>query len=84
VLADVTVAIGCAAEDVDRTSAGGVLLAPAAALQDLGALVLGDHALDLNQEVFFGSVPRRIAQKDNFNIATSEFLEYQYLTCIFS
>ena len=71
-----------AAEDVDRAPAGGVLLAPAAPLHDLRALVLGDHALDLQQQVFLGSMPRRIAQKDNFNAATSEFLEYQNLICI--
>src|SRR6185312_12626245 len=35
VLADVAVAIGRTAEHVDRAAAGGVLLAPAAALHDL-------------------------------------------------
>src|SRR5258707_1313938 len=43
-LADVAVAVGRTAEHVDRTVAGGVLLAPATAFHDLGTLVLGDHA----------------------------------------
>ena len=84
VLADVTVAVGRAAEHVDRAVAGGVLLAPAAALHDLGALVLGDHALDLQEQVLLGSAARGIAQEDDLNAATGEFLEYQNLICIFA
>src|SRR5262245_26230270 len=49
VLVDVTVAVGRAAEHVDRTATCGVLLAPTAPLHDLRPLVLGDHALDLEQ-----------------------------------
>src|SRR5262249_44765842 len=49
VLVDVTVAVGRPAEHVDRTATCGVLLAPTAPLHDLRPLVLGDHALDLEQ-----------------------------------
>ena len=84
VLADVTVAVGRAAEHVDRAVAGGVLLAPATALHDLGALVLGDHALDLQEQVLLGSAAWGIAQEDDLNAATGEFLEYQNLICIFA
>ena len=59
--------------------AGGVLLAPAAPLQDLGALVLGDHALDLPEQVLFGAAARRIAQEDDLDAAMGEFLQYQDL-----
>src|SRR5262249_13714938 len=51
VLADVSVSVGRAAEHTDRTLACGVPLAATAALQDLGLLVLGNDALDLDQEI---------------------------------
>jgi hypothetical protein len=82
-LVDVTVAVGRAAEHVDRAVAGGVLLAPAAALQDLGALVLGDHALDLPEQVLLGPTARGIAEEDDLDAAMGEFLEYENLIRIF-
>jgi len=62
-------------EHVDRAVAGGVLLAPAAALHDLGALVLGDHALDLQQQVLLGSVAGGVAEEDDLDAATGELLQ---------
>ena len=84
VLADVAIAVGRAAEHVDRAAAGGVLLAPAAALHDLGPLVLGDHALDLEQQVLLGAVAEGVAQEDDLDAATGEFLEEQDLIGIFA
>src|SRR5947209_5938233 len=52
----VTITIWRGAQDVDRPAAGGVLLAAAAPLHDLGPLVLGDHALDLDQQVRRGVI----------------------------
>jgi hypothetical protein len=79
VLADVTVAVGRAAEHVDRPTACGVLLAPAATLHDLGTLVFGDHALDLEQQVRLGAAADGVAQEDDLDAATGKFLEDQYL-----
>src|SRR3954468_1633131 len=50
-LADIAVAIGRARQHADRALACGVALAAPAALQDLGPLVLGHHALDLQQQI---------------------------------
>src|SRR4051812_10172732 len=83
-LADVTIPIRGAAEHVDRAAAGGVLLAPAAAFQDLGPLVLGDHALDLDQQVLRGVMAEWVAQEDDLDPATGELFEDQNLICIFA
>jgi hypothetical protein len=47
VFADVAVAKRGAGEHIDRSGAGAVGLATPVALQDLGLLVLGEHALEL-------------------------------------
>src|SRR5262249_51466145 len=80
----ITISIWSGAQDADRPAEGGVLLAAAAPLHDLGALVLGDHALDLDQEV-----PRRIiavgvAQEDDLDAAAGGRLEDQDLIGIFA
>ncbi len=64
--------------------AGRVLLAPAATFHDLGTLVLGDHALDLQQQVLLGSAAGGIAKEDDLDAAMVEFLNEQYLICIFA
>ncbi len=79
VLTDVTVAVGRAGEDVDRAAARGVLLAPAATLQDLGALVLGDHALDLEEQVLLGAAADGVAHEDDLDAAPGEFLQDEHL-----
>jgi hypothetical protein len=79
VFADIAIAIGRTTEHVDRAAAGRVLLAPAAALHDLGALVLGDHALDLQEQILLGSAAGGIAQEDDLDPATIELLEEQHL-----
>ena len=60
-------------------AAGGVLLAAAAALQDLGPLVLGDHPLDLDQEVLRRVMAEGVAEEDDLDAATGEFFEDQDL-----
>ena len=61
-----------------------MLLAPAAALQDLGPLVLGDHPLDLEQQVLRGVMAEGVAEEDDLDAAPGEFLEDQNLICIFA
>ena len=84
VFADVSVAVGRTAEYVDRAAACGVLLAPAATLHDLGTFVLGDHALDLKQQLLLGATADGVAQEDNLNTALGEFLEDEDLIGIFT
>ena len=57
-LADVPVAERGAAEHVDRPGSGPVGLAAPVALHQLGFLVLGEYALELDQQLVFGAVPR--------------------------
>src|SRR5262249_29670481 len=83
-LAHITVAVGRTAENVDRAVAGSVLLTTAAPLHNLGALVFGDHALGLQQQVLLGSVAEGVAQEDHLDAAIGEFLEDQNLIGIFA
>jgi hypothetical protein len=48
------------------------------------ALVLGDHALDLQEQVRLGSVTRRVTPEDDLDTAAGEFLEHQNLIGIFA
>src|SRR4051812_49611435 len=48
---DVAVSIGRAGEGADRTRARHMAPSAPASLEDLGALVFGNHALDLKQQV---------------------------------
>ena len=57
VLPDVAVAVRRARQDADDAGLGAMPFATAAALQDLGPLILGHHALHLEQQ----SVLRRVA-----------------------
>ena len=82
--ADITISIRCRAQDVDRPTPRGVLLAAAAPLHDLGPLVLGDHPLDLDQEVLRGAMAEGIAEEDDLDAAMGEFFEDQDLICIFA
>jgi hypothetical protein len=84
VLADVAVTVGRPTEHVDRAATCGVLLAPSATLDDLGTLVFGDHALDLEQQVLLGAAADGVAQEDDLDAAASEFFENQDLICIFA
>jgi hypothetical protein len=56
-----------------------MLLASAATLHDLGTLVFGDHALDLEQQVRLGTTPDGVAQENDLDAAPGEFLEDQHL-----
>jgi hypothetical protein len=50
-----------------------------AALQDLGALVLGDHALDLEQEVVLGAGADGAVREDDLGAGLAELLDEENL-----
>jgi hypothetical protein len=83
-LDNVAVAVGRAAEHVDRSVACGVLFSTPAAFHDLGTLVLGNHPLDLKQEILLGIAADGIVQKDHLHAATPELLDDQHLISIFA
>jgi len=84
VLADIAVSIRCGGQHADRTPPGGVTLASPAPLHDLRPLVLGDHALHLEQQVLFRAGPDRAVEEDQFHAAALEFLHQQHLPGVFA
>ena len=59
-----------------------MLLTPAAPLHDLGALVLGDHALDLEQQVLLRAAADGVAEEHDLDAAPGELFKDQDLICI--
>ena len=83
-LADVPVPERRAAEHAHRARLGPVALAPAAALEDLRALVLGDHPLHLQQEVVLRGLPERPVQEDHVHAGAPELIHQQHLIGVFA
>src|SRR5262249_43738174 len=77
--ADVAVAVGRAAQDVDRPGPRRVPLAAAAAFEDLGTLVLGHHALDLEQQILFGGLADGPVQEDDLDAGALPLVQEQDL-----
>lgn len=50
-------------------------LTAATTLQDLGTLVLGDHALDLQQQVFLGGMADVAVEEDDLDTTTLQLIE---------
>jgi hypothetical protein len=63
---NIAVSEGSTGHHVDRTSLGCVLLATPTPLHDLGALVLGDNALHLEQQVVFRALAEWPVQGNPF------------------
>jgi len=84
VLADVTVPIRRARQHINGTATSGMLLAAATAFHDLGPLVLGDHALNLEQKVLLGVFTDGIVEEDDLDTTSCEFFDDQNLICIFA
>jgi hypothetical protein len=78
-LVGVAVAVGRRRQHADRAAARGVALAAAAPLEDLGALVLGHHALDLQEQVVLRRHPDRAVEEHDLGAAAAELVEQQHL-----
>ena len=73
---DVPVAVRGAGHDRDRAASGTVKLAAAAALSDLRALVLGDHPLELAEQLILrGAGPLGLLGEDHLDPGALELLE---------
>src|SRR5215210_3239576 len=81
-LADIAVAIGRARQNADRALARGVALAAPAALQDLGPLVLGHHALDLQQQIVLRREADRSIEEDDLDPSPVELVDQQHLISV--
>ncbi len=78
------VAVGAPLSTLTEPWRAAYCLPPATAFHDLEVLVLGNHALDLQEQVLLGPAAWGIAQKDDSNTTTDEFLQYQNMICIFA
>jgi hypothetical protein len=77
---DVPVAVRGAGHDRDRAASGAVKLAAAAALSDLRPLVLGDHPLELAQQLILrGAGPLGLLREHDLDPGALELLEQQHL-----
>ena len=78
-LAHVAIAIRGAAEYADLALLGAMAFAAARTLQDLGALVFGDHALELQQQLVLGRLRLRRFDEDRLHTVAQPFLGKQHL-----
>lgn len=78
-LAHVLITVRPTREHVRVSLAGLVTLAPARALQDLCALVFGDHALKLYQQLIFSSLALRRLDKNGLHTVARELFHQQDL-----
>src|SRR4051794_28718812 len=78
-LADVAVAVGRPREDADRALARRVPLAASAAFEDLGPLVLGHHALDLEQQVVLRREADRPVEEDDLDPGAAQLVHQEDL-----
>src|SRR5674476_1126251 len=81
-LADVAVAERGAGQHVDGAGLGAVGLAAAGAFQDLGAFILGDHALELHQQRVLGAVTAWPFDEHHLGAGLGELLDQQRLVGI--
>src|SRR5262249_26091707 len=82
-LAEVAVTERRAAQDIDRAPPRRMAFAPSAALEDLGPLVLSDHALHLQQQVFLRGTADGVVEEDNFYPPALKLIDQEYLIGIF-
>ena len=53
-----------------------------AALQDLGALILGDHPLDLEKQIVFRGAPDRAVQENDLGPGATKLVDDEHLVRI--
>jgi hypothetical protein len=77
--ADVAVAVRRRTQSADCTRKSGIAPPTPAALQDAGALVLGNDALNLKQEIVFGCPTDRAIEEHDLHAGPAELLNEQHL-----
>jgi hypothetical protein len=81
-LLDVREAIRRATHRIDRATARAMNLAAPAALENLRALVLRDHALHLHEQLVLGRLTCGAVQKHRYDPVPSEFVQQQHLVSV--
>src|SRR5262249_53395375 len=82
-LAHVAVAVRRATEDTDLPLSRAVALATARALEDLRPLVLGDHALKLQQQLIFRRIALRRLHEYRLNAIADKLFRDQNFVAVF-
>ena len=77
-LPEITISIGSATHDADLARSRAVPLPPTRPFEDLGALVFGDHALKLHQQLILGGGARRGIEETGLDPVTSELFDQQH------
>jgi hypothetical protein len=81
-LADKAVSEGSPAEHADFSQPSAMPLAAPRALDNLRSFVLGDHALELHQQLILGRRATRRANKQSLNAGASKLLDQKNLICV--
>jgi len=76
---DVAIAEGSRAEGTHQARAGGMAAPAPAALEDLGALILGDHTLDLQEQVILGTAANGAVEEHHLHTRAAELLDQEHL-----
>src|SRR4051812_14442250 len=79
ILGDVAVAERRGGERAEQAGARRMAAPAPTAFQNLGALVLGDHPLDLQQQVVLGRAGDRAVEEDDLSAGAPELLHQQHL-----
>src|SRR5450755_227730 len=83
-LAHLAIAVRRAAEYADLALLGAMAFAAARPLQDLGALVFGDHALELQQQLVLGGLRLWSLDEDRLHAVAQPFLGEEHLIGVFA
>jgi hypothetical protein len=78
-LGNVPISVQRVGQHADRAPAGGVTLSATAAVEDLGPLVLGDHALDLEQKFLLGGADWLVVEEDDLDSAAVKLVDQEDL-----
>jgi hypothetical protein len=79
---DVVIAVRSPRQNTDDSLSSGMAFAAPAALADLGAFVLGHHALDLKQQIVFRRGADRAVEEDHLDPGPPELVDQQHLVGI--
>ena len=83
ILGDIAVPVGRAAQHIHRPDMRGMPLPASVPFDNLGAFILGNHALHLQEQVIFRTVAQRVVQEDDLHPGTAELIHQQDLVGIF-
>src|SRR5262249_13031565 len=78
-LAHVAIPVGCSAQHAHRSLSSRMALTAATPLHNLGAFVLGDHALHLQEQILLRTDTDCAVQKDQVDPGTLQLFDQQHL-----